>query len=55
MAPVRGRPLGPLGWLLTLLLELAAGDDVTEPGSERRDGVSVARGQDAPVMERKAA
>lgn len=55
MAPVRGRPLGPLGWLLTLLLEVAAGDEGMEPGSERRDGVFVARGQETPVMERKAA
>jgi len=55
MAPVRGRPLGPLGWLLTLLLEAAVGDDEGKPESGRREGVLVARGPETPVMERKAA
>ncbi len=55
MAPVRGRPLGPLGWLLTLLLEVAAGDEGAEPASERRNGVFLARSREAPVMEKKAA
>jgi len=54
MAPVRGRPLGPLGWLLTLLLELAVGDG-TEPEPGKQDTLFVARGPETSVMERKAA
>ena len=54
MAPVRGRPLGPLGWLLTLLLERALGDGM-KPEAGKQDRVLVSRGPETPVMERKAA
>ena len=65
MAPVRGRPLGPLGWLITLLLE-AAVRDMAESEPERQDRMLRARGQEAlrraekgpiddPIMERKVA
>jgi hypothetical protein len=65
MAPVRGRPLGPLGWLITLLLE-AAVRDMAESEPERQDRMLRARGQesvrraeqgriDDPIMERKVA
>ena len=54
MAPVRGRPLGPLGWLLTLLLERALGDGM-KPEAERQDRALVERGQETHMMERKAA
>jgi hypothetical protein len=65
MAPVRGRPLGPLGWLITLLLE-AAVRDKAESEPERQDRILRARRQeslrrveegliDDPIMERKVA
>lgn len=65
MVPVRGRPLGPLGWLITLLLE-AAVRDMVESGPERQDGTPRVGGQDPlrraeegladdPMMERKVA
>ncbi|HSW31421.1 MAG TPA: hypothetical protein VLH75_18180 [Longimicrobiales bacterium] len=65
MAPVRGRPLGPLGWLITLLLE-AAVRDMAESEPERQERLLRARGQeslrraeegliDDPIMERKVA
>lgn len=65
MAPVRGRPLGPLGWLITLLLE-AAVRDMAESEPERqakmlraRDQESLRRAEeglvDDPIMERKVA
>ena len=54
MALERGRPLGPLGWLLTLLLELAVGDGM-EPERREQGGALVERGQETQVMERKAA
>lgn len=54
MVPVRGRPLGPLGWLMLVLLEAVVGDDMT-PEHGEQDGALVARGQDTQVMERKAA
>jgi hypothetical protein len=65
MVPVRGRPLGPLGWLITLLLE-AAVRDMVESGPEREEEVLPARGQtslhraqeglmDDPTMARKVA
>jgi hypothetical protein len=54
MVPLNGRPLGLLGWLLSLLLGLAVSESAKpEPGTE--GGVLVARGQETPVMERKAA
>lgn len=31
MIAMRGRPLGPLGWLVWTLLEWVAGDDAAEP------------------------
>jgi len=65
MAPVRGRPLGPLGWLITLLLEVAV-RDMAESEPERQDRMLRARAQDSlrraeegfiddPIMERKVA
>ncbi len=65
MAPVRGRPLGPLGWLITLLLE-AAVRNMAESGPERQDGMLRACGEgslrsaekglvDDPRMERQVA
>ncbi len=65
MVPVRGRPLGPLGWLITLLLE-AVVRDMAESEPERQDRMLRARGQgslrraeeglvDDPMMERKVA
>jgi hypothetical protein len=31
MSAMRGRPLGPLGWLVWAVLEWMAGDDADEP------------------------
>lgn len=54
MVPMRGRPLGLLGWLLSLLLGLAVGDGPA-PEPERQDKVLVTPEQARPVLERKAA
>lgn len=54
MVQVRGRPLGPLGWLLLVVLDRALGEGTEEEPVERGRAL-VERDRDVPVMERKAA
>jgi hypothetical protein len=54
MAPVRGRPLGLLGWLLLVLVDLAVGDGA-EQEAGKRGATLVERGPEVSLLERKAA
>ena len=54
MEPVRGRPLGLLGWLILVALDRVVGDEVEEePGNPVE--ARVERGREMRLMERKAA
>lgn len=54
MEPVRGRPLGLLGWLILVALDRVVGEEMEEE-PEHPVGPRVDRGESTRLMERKAA